>query len=704
MADQQALFAGVDTSPRAKGDAKDVERRRARRAAARDVKVLQVADPARRDRCKFSLLRFLVTYLAALFPKRFSWKHLHDIHRLQMCILHGRRYVIAAPRGSGKSTIVIGACLWALLYGHRAFLAILCANHINSVGRLDSIRMAIETNPLLHEDFPGPCASVRALQGAWNRANAQTVAGDRTYIKWGGSDMLVFPTLKGEPSSGACIATRSMKTAIRGINYMTPEGIMRRPDLVLFDDPIEKEQAESLTLVEKYEDKIKRDALQLGGPGISIAAVMLITVIKADDLASRFLDHERYPMWFRSKWKLMDAMPDDLELWETYHDLRIRSQEKHKDTRLCDRFYKRNRNNMDAGARPTWRERFKHEEGEISATQHAMNIYFDEGPEVFHAEYQNEPEPADADVSLVLDAYRVERSGSGLDRGVVPNDAIALVAGVDVNKFGCHWAVLSAAPGRIVNVVDYGVQGIDAPVGRIDPDDDTKRQALELAILGGLRRLREKLTDPDNPFRRLSGETIGLTLALADSRWMGNVVDRFCAETGNLFFGAMGCGTQRNQPKFRPPKGAQLSRDGNVYVKFDPITDDRGKPVGQLRRFMAHSDSYKQQLHAGFFLAPDEPGSVRVFSSKHRKDHHSYARHLTAELQIEKSPGVFVWESVRGRADNHYLDATYLGLCAISILEHRLPALAITGIVREDEEAKPKPKRRAAVQIEQVEI
>jgi len=498
-----------------------------------------------------------------------------------------------------------------------------------------------------------------------------------------------------------------MKTAVRGINYMTPDGIMRRPDLVLFDDPIDKEQAESFVINGKYEEKIKRDALQLGGPDISIAAVMLITVIKADDLASRFLDPERYPMWFRSKWKLMESMPDDLELWETYHDLRIRSQEKHKDTRLCDRFYKRNRAKMDAGARPAWKERFKEEEGETSATQHAMNIYFDDGPEVFRCEYQNEPEPADADVSLVLDAYRVERSHSGLDRDIVPNDALALVCGADVNKFGIHWAVLSAAPGRILNVVDYGVQGVDAPVGRIELDDPVKRQALELALLGGLRRLRDKLTDPEQPFLRHNGEPISLTLALADSRWMGHVVDTFCHETNNLFFPAMGCGTQRNQPTFRPPKGAQLSRDGNVYVKFDPLLDDRGKPTGQQRRrFMAHSDAYKQQLHAGFFLDPSEPGSVRVFNPTHRKDHHTYAHHLTAELQIEKSPGVFTWESVRGRASNHYLDATYLGLCAISILEHRLPTLAITGIVRDQETsgASPTKRQRSRVQIEQVEI
>lgn len=702
MTEQQALF-GVDTRTRARGDAKDVERRRARRAAARDVKIPEIVDPARRDRCEFSLLHFLMIYLAPLFPKPFSWDHYRMIHRLQKCILRGELYVIAAPRGTGKSTIVIGACIWALLFGHRAFLVILCGNHTNSRERLDAIRTSIETNELLYDDFPGPCACVRALSGAWNRGPAQTVNGERTHIRWGGTQMLVFPTLKGVRSSGACIATRSMKTAIKGINHFGADGQMRRPDTVLLDDPIEKEQAESPTIVEKRETKIDRDALQLGGPGVAIAGVMVITVVEPDDLASRYLDKARHPNWRRARFQLMYDMPANEELWATYADLRIESHEKFKDSRLCDEFYRINRVELDMGARAAWAARFSEAKGETSAIQHAMNILIDFGEEVFYAEYQNDPRKVKDDVSLVLDAYRVERSGSGIERGIVPNDAIALVCGADVNKFGIHWAVLSAAPGRILNVVDYGVQGIDAPVGRIDAEDTVKRQALELAIRGGLRRLREKLTDPEHPFLRANGEPVALTLGLPDSRWMGHVVDQFCAETGNLFFAAMGCGTQRNQPKFKPPKGAQLSLDGNVYVKFEPILDERGKETGRRRRFMAHSDAYKQQLHAGFFLDPDEPGSIRVFTPTHRKDHHSYARHLTAELQIEKAPGVFVWESVRGRADNHYLDATYLGLCAISILEHRLPALAITGI-RTEEAREKKTRKRSGVQIEHVAI
>jgi len=340
-----------------------------------------------------------------------------------------------------------------------------------------------------------------------------------------------------------------------------------------------------------------------------------------------------------------------------------------------------------------------------------MNIIYDDGEDVFLAEYQNEPRPAEDAVALVLTSYRVERAHSGLPRGEVPNNALALVCGADVNKFGIHWAVIGAAAGRLVSVVDYGVQDTEAPVGRIEEGDHQKRMALTLTILDGLRRLRDKLEDPDNPFLRSDGTAAALTLGLVDSRWMTPVVDAFCRESGR-WFPAMGCGTRKHTPKFRPPKGAQLSLDGNVYVKIEEVLDASGRATGERqRRFFAHADAYKQALHAGFFLDAADPGAVRVFDPTHRKDHHSYARHLTAELQIEKSPGHYVWDTVRGRADNHYLDATYLALCGLSVLAQRIPALAITGVAdaEPDPDGKPQadrrtPRRRQPVQVTTVEI
>ena len=187
---------------------------------------------------------------------------------------------------------------------------------------------------------------------------------------------------------------------------------------------------------------------------------------------------------------------------------------------------------------------------------------------------------------------------------------------------------------------------------------------------------------------------------------MTQTVNDFCDEAGHQFWPAMGCGTPADMPNYRPPKGAQLSRDGNVYVQKVPILNDRGRATGERRRFMAHADAYKQSLHAGFFLAPEEPGAVRLFDPVHRKDHHSYARHLTAEMQIEKTPGVFKWQKARGRADNHYLDATYLSLCAVSILEHRFPSLAITGVAEaaEDSDQSSEDGRPRVVSITEVEI
>jgi len=689
---QGTLYADMPIVEPLTGDPLDVQRRRNKRAQARDVQIAPIANPERRGACRLNLRHFLETYLAPVYPIPWSSDHLTWIARLQDCIINGNRYVIAAPRGSGKSTIVVGACIWALLFGHRRFLAIFCANHANTINRLESIRTIIETNQLLYEDFPGPPSCVRALQGAWNRCNAQTVNGTRSYIRWGGTNMLVFPTIPGDPSAGACIGTYSMKKAIRGIQHQTPDGQTIRPDLVLLDDPIENEEAQSPVQVDKREQKILKDVLNLAGPNVAIAAIMLVTVITDDDLASRFLDRQRYPSWRGQKFKLMYAMPTNMELWDTYDDLLEQSQNEHGDNRLANAFYAEHQAAMDADTKPAWPERFIESAGEISAVQHAMNLYFDLGEAVFNAEYQNEPSEAEDASPLILTSHTVETSDTGLPRGVVPDNALALAAGWDIGKYGIHWTVGAFAPGRIVSIIDYGVQEIDAPTGKIDDRDKARLQALEAAMLAGLRRLHEKFQA--EPYATEAGEPRPILLTLIDSRWQEHIIKQFCGESGPAYLPILGHGSSRNEPNYYVPQKTELSRDGNLYCK---------REVDGTLRYHSHSDAYKQIVHTGFLLDPIEPGSIAMFSAEHRKTHHSFARHLTAEMQIEKPPGsgVYVWEKARGRADNHWLDATCYAMAAGSILEHRIPAIGIgVGAAPETAPRGFKKRRRRVVNIE----
>jgi len=47
--------------------------------------------------------------------------HLKVIAKIEAAVRHGGLFALAMPRGSGKTTLVIRAMLWALLYGFRRF-------------------------------------------------------------------------------------------------------------------------------------------------------------------------------------------------------------------------------------------------------------------------------------------------------------------------------------------------------------------------------------------------------------------------------------------------------------------------------------------------------------------------------------------------------------------------------------------------------
>ena len=68
----------------------------------------------------------------------------------------------AMPRGSGKTTLCETACLWALLYGHREFVALIGSDEDHAADMLDSIKSELENNVLLAEDT-GPAQSFDGL-------------------------------------------------------------------------------------------------------------------------------------------------------------------------------------------------------------------------------------------------------------------------------------------------------------------------------------------------------------------------------------------------------------------------------------------------------------------------------------------------------------------------------------------------------------
>src|SRR5688572_28560657 len=113
--------------------------------AGRDIgDIPAVKDPARRDECERSFRRFCEVYFAGTFALAWSPDHLRVLAKVERADLFGDLFAMAMPRGSGKTSIVVAACLWALLTGEHEFVALIAADEGAASELLESMKTELE--------------------------------------------------------------------------------------------------------------------------------------------------------------------------------------------------------------------------------------------------------------------------------------------------------------------------------------------------------------------------------------------------------------------------------------------------------------------------------------------------------------------------------------------------------------------------------
>ena len=171
-----------------------------------------VVDQGRRDGCRRDLIRYLETYHWDAFPLEWCDDHRTAIARIQQAVLNGNLFAVAMPRGSGKTTILERAILWALLYGHHAYAFLIAANDGKAKEAIAHIQMELVCNELLFEDFPEICHPLRSIAWIAQRARGQLMNGEPTFVKWG-DKLIVFPTVNGQ--AGAILTRPERAPAVR---------------------------------------------------------------------------------------------------------------------------------------------------------------------------------------------------------------------------------------------------------------------------------------------------------------------------------------------------------------------------------------------------------------------------------------------------------------------------------------------------------
>lgn len=259
----------------------------------------------------------------------------------------------------------------------------------------------------------------------------------------------------------------------------------------------------------------------------------------------------------------------------------------------------------------------------------------------------HEPEVIDS-VPLEMDAIcrRVAKTG----RGVLPPGTVLIAVGVDIGKFVGHYVVLAFRADGCATVIDYGA--FDIASHNMAPDK---------AIPAALWEFRARC---EEGWGGMQPEEVWI-----DSGFETAAVYSFIRSAGS---------------KFRPTKGwAAGGWQSGRYHKPSKLGNEI-RHIGEQYHFAKQSkegvtlvhidaDHWKTKTHQRLTIPDSESGAITLFAGL-PNEHLTYARHVTAEKQVEEwTPGhgmVSRWEKIRKA--NHFFDATAIALVAGNHLGCRL--------------------------------
>lgn len=625
-------------------DRTNAERQRRFKARAADIgDIPPVADPARRERGRASLVAFAEAYCmdgAAALLKRAPSPKLREYAETIQAAIEGSGLVhVRFPRGVGKTTWVKAAILWALSYGQLRYVVAFCANAALASAILTDIWNVVEFGEAYGEDFPEVAFPVRAAQGLPQRYGSQTVHGVRTAIRRTASEIR-FPTVEGSAASGATILGRGAGSSTRGM----VRGSVR-PDFVLLDDIQTRKDAESERRRAVLADWVTGDVMGLGGDRL-MNVVMTSTPIVAGDLSEQFADKSQHPEWRTTEYRLVSAWPEDETEWQRYDELWREAQEQGDPAfAAATAWYAAHRETMDAGVETIDPGNFD-ARLELSAVQHARNLLLSMGPEAFGAEYQLKTRTAAAElrVSPLLVASRV----NGFPDGTLPPGVDSAVAFLDVNAAdGISWSVVGFGPGQTAAVVGYG--RFPGHGRRLVPEGATERD-IQAGVAAGVAAVLDRLLAA-RFMPADGGREASLVAVWVDVGYEQDAVLRTCARYRAMGFhavhGCKGVSAQRYNPRGRHVVRRALG------VDF--------RRVDKAAWFMQVSDIWKERVQRAFLAPPLARGSLSLFGA-HPGVHRDFSAEICAEVLADKvkdSRGVdwYKWNMKPG-ARNHWLDTT----------------------------------------------
>jgi hypothetical protein len=661
-------WIGPEPSAYAKHKAKAAARQSKQSEDGRDIaaEMPNCTDPAMRARVSRSLRAFCEECLPERFSLGWSKDHLTAIAKMERAILTGESFAIAMPRGTGKTTLVIAAVLWAILCGHKTYVALVGADRDAATKLLDGAKVELETNSTLLNLFPETVYPIVRLEGIANRCRGQLYEGQRTYIRWTAKHIQFASIPKrgdtpgDQPTgSGAIIETAGIRGKIRGMQQALPTGMIARPDMYVVDDPQTDASAASRKQVKSRLDVITGTCPGLAGPGKSISGFVCATVIEENDVADQLLNPEKFPDFHGERFQLVYEWPTNVDLWEDYANVYREAMALEKGMAPCNAFVKKHWDALHLGARVAWSERLRKDE--VSPLQHAYNLLFRLG-DIFWKEYQNAPKSLD-DSEDLLSVDDIQVKINGFARFVVSPEANLVTGYIDVQG-ECLFYVVLATNKRTFDgwVLDYGTwpkqRALYYSKSKLNRklSSEYKGRGLEGRIRQGIMDLTAHLATTD--YTMPDGKTkLRLSRLGIDAAWgKSSTVVYACALESphrSIMLPTFGRGLDATKMpmEFWTPKPGET-----IGVGYST----RPRPGGGMYALL-DSNYWKTFVHSRWAVPLGDQGNLSLFAPEMQTTHRLFAEHQRSEKRTETSNGsrvVPIWTLPDNRPDNDLFDAT----------------------------------------------
>jgi hypothetical protein len=656
----------------------------------------KVEDPEQKARVLASLECFLTEMFPDLFSDPFGTVQISSMaHEQQVYERGSGRLNKLEPRGYGKSTRSCLGVLWAILKGVQSFAVVCCDSTEKANDLLKLILSAVTENEKLLSCFP-ELKCFHVLQGNPHKGQYQVYQGKKTNISIKG-DTIMFPEIPGSPSSGAIIVARPFKKT-RGKNIKG-----RRPTVVILDDVQSSEDAISVTGVAKLLKTLYSDIAFLGSRKRQVAIINNATIIAPDDYAHSLTKNRAF---VTVRYKMVESMPENLELWEQYRAIRQTYNEHMPGDDLrakmeAQQFYLERREEMDKGSKATWDFAFSPGAYQSSTIQAAMDFIYDYGMAAFESECQNDPQEITAGDQKPLTPGEVEGNTCKVSRLVVPEDADLLTAFIDISEKCLWWTVVGWQKSDFSGTVIAAGVYPDQPTNYVTLSTihKTIRQKFKGDFATALGRSLDELVNElaGRVYVTETGEEMSLTALAIDSGWgeYAPEVYRFCRQSKHKNIlrpsKGMGIGAKRN-PLVDPAVKPKARESVEGQWKFAPTK-------AKVFLMLYDTNYWKSKVNSGLRLPPGTAGSIHLHKLGGGQSHRMLAEQLTAERpdRVEANGRtVDEWSLIPGR-DNHFLDC----LTGAAVLAHAAGAKFPS---RRPQQKKPATKKEETKSIKRPEV